>query len=142
MKKDKSYHVVWNLGLIPYGAVLLLCMGGVVLCAIEQAIFMMILMIGFALLAALILLTSPWYFVFSEECLRIVYHFGQKEIIPWEDIKAIRKKGRWLGFGGGFPHYEIDYPKNEKRMFFVYGEIPKTGKTQKLVQRYYKRELK
>ena len=93
---------------------------------------------GLALLAPVVCFCiSPLYFVFSDEGVEIVYHFGQREYIKWNEIRDISLMGSWLSRGGGPPHYVITYPRKEKRPFFVAGEISKTGKTKKLLKKYY-----
>ena len=84
---------------------------------------------------------SPLYFVFSDEYIEIVYNFGQREKIKWNDIRNISLMGSWIGAGGGLPHYVIAYPKKEKRLFFVVGEITKSTKTTKLIKKYYKKRI-
>ena len=109
--------------------------------AIEQEIG---LSIGFAvatLLPVFVLLISPLYVVFSDEEIEIVYIMGQKEIIKWKNIRYIRLNGAWISRGGGFPHYEVAYPTDVKRAFFVRGEIPKTRKTKKYIKIYYKKDI-
>ena len=49
--------------------------------------------------------------------------------------------GTAIGAGGGLPHYVIAYPKKDKRLFFVVGEIPKTRKTKKFIEKYYKKKI-
>ena len=96
---------------------------------------------SFVLLLVFVLAFSPLYFVFSDEYVEIVYNFGQREIIKWKDIRTISLMGSWIGAGGGSPHYVFAYPRKEKRLFFVVGEIPKTRKTKKLIEKYYKRKI-
>ena len=104
--------------------------------------------IGFCIAFSLLLLLpvfvaviSPLYYVFSEDCLEIVYNFGIREQIKWTKIKNISLMGRWFGQFGPPPHYAISYTGKEKRPFFVAGQVAKTGKTKKLMKRYYKREI-
>ena len=66
---------------------------------------------------------------------------GQKEIIKWKNIRYIRLNGAWISRGGGFPHYEVAYPTDVKRAFFIRGEIPKTRKTKKYIKMYYKKDI-
>ena len=66
---------------------------------------------------------------------------GQREIIRWKNIRYIRLNGAWVTRGEGLPHYEIAYPTNVKRAFFVRGEIPKTRKTKKYIKKYYKKDI-
>jgi len=95
----------------------------------------------FVLLPVFVFAISPLYFVFSDECVEIVYNFGQREKIKWSDIRNISLMGSWIGGGRGFPHYEIAYPKKEKGLFFVVGEIQKTRKTKRFIEKYYKKKI-
>ena len=109
--------------------------------AIEQEIG---LSIGFAvatLLPVFVFLISPLYVTFSNEEIEIIYILGQREIIKWKNIRCIYLNGSWFSGGGGPPHYELAYPTNVKRAFFVRGEIPKTRKTQKYIKMYYKKDI-
>ena len=102
------------------------------------------LSIGFAvatLLPIFAFLISPLYITFSDEEIEIVYIMGQREIIKWKNIRRIYLNGFWISRGGGLPHYEVAYPTNVKRAFFVRGEIPKTRKTKKYIKMYYKKEI-
>lgn len=49
--------------------------------------------------------------------------------------------GSWISLGLGLPHYVISYPRKEKRLFFVVGEIQKTRKTKKYIEKYYKKKI-
>ena len=110
-------------------------------CAMEQEIGLSVAFAVLILLPLLVFAISPVYFVFSDECIEIVYNFGQRETIKWSDIRSISIVGYWIGKGGGLPHYVIAYPIKEKRLFFVSGEIPKTRKTKKLIEMYYKKKI-
>ena len=99
--------------------------------------------IGFAVVALFplfVFFISPLYFVFSDDEVKIVYHFGQKEVIQWNAVKKISLVGSWIG-GGGMPHYIFSYPTKENPLFFVRGEIPQTRKTKKLIRVYYKSDV-
>ena len=101
------------------------------------------LTVGFfvaALLPVFGFLIFPVYYVFSEESVKIIYLWGQIEEIEWSSIRSIALYGSWSG-GGGPPHYEIAYPTNKKRAFFVNGEISKTRKTKRLIKKYYKKNI-
>lgn len=110
--------------------------------AMEQEIGLSIAFALLILLPLFVFAISPLYFVFSDGCIEIVYNFGQRETIKWSDIKSISVVGHWIGKGGGLPHYVIAYPRKEKRLFFVIGEIPKTRKTKKLIEKYYNKKIK
>lgn len=104
--------------------------------------------IGFSIVGSILVLIpilfvfmiSPLYITFSEESVEIIYNFGQREQILWNDIRSITLRGGWI-VGNGFPRYEVAYPRNGKRWFFVDGDIPKTRKTKKLIKMYYKKEI-
>ena len=110
-------------------------------CAIDSDIGSSIMFGVFILLPVFVFAISPLYFVFSDECIEIIYNFGQREIIKWNDVRNISLMGSWVGGGGGLPHYVIAYPKKEKRPFFVVGEITKSAKTTKLIKKYYKKKI-
>ena len=109
-------------------------------CAIESDIGLSIMFGIFVLLPVFVFAISPFYFVFSDECVEIVYNFGQREKIKWSDIRNISLMGSWIG-ACGLPHYVIAYPKKDKRLFFVVGEIQKTRKTKKFIEKYYKKKI-
>lgn len=105
-------------------------------CFMEKTIVMGVIFALITLITAAVFLTSPLYFVFSEESVEIVYNFGQREKIIWDDVISIKKGGGWIK-GNGYPHYAVDYPKPEKQKFFMIGEIAKTIRTRKLLALYY-----
>ncbi len=118
----------------------LLFVAAAIVCVLEQAVGPAI---GFGiatLLPVFVFLISPLYFIFDDQAVKIVYHFGQSEIIAWNSIRSISLSGSWM-LGGGLPHYTIAFPRGEKRAFFVNGEIPKTGRTKKLIGLYYKKKI-
>lgn len=85
-----------------------------------------------------IILISPVYYVFSAENLIICHPFKRREIIHWQDISNINEYGSWLSPGLiGLPHYKIFY-RHEKEILFLDGEICKSRKTKRLLQKYYK----
>ena len=141
MKKTKQKHYAFNTQLLFVIAFFIVFLVLSICAAIEQEIG---LSIGFAvatLLPVFVLLISPLYVVFSDEEIEIVYIMGQKEIIKWKNIRYIRLNGAWISRGGGFPHYEVAYPTDVKRAFFVRGEIPKIRKTKKYIKLYYKKDI-
>ena len=102
------------------------------------------LAIGFGiatLLPIFVFLISPLYTVFSYKEVKIVYVMGQKEIIRWTDVRNITSYGSFFSKYEPLPYYELSYPKNKKRPFFVKGEIPKTFKTKKLIKKLYRGTL-
>ena len=141
MKKTKQKHYAFNTQLLFVIAFFVVFLVLSICAAIEQEIG---LSIGFAvatLLPVFVLLISPLYVVFSDEEIEIVYIMGQREFIKWKNIRYIRLNGVWISRGGGFPHYEVAYPTDVKRAFFVRGEIPKTRKTKKYIKMYYKKDI-
>ena len=141
MKKTKQKHYAFNTQLFFVIALFAIFLVLSICAAIEREIG---LLIGFAvatLLPIFVFLISPLYTAFSDEEIEIVYILGQKEIIRWKNIRYIRLNGSWISRGGGLPHYEVAYPTNVKRAFFVSGEIPKTRKTKKYIKMYYKKDI-
>ena len=141
MKKTKQKHYAFNTQLFFVIAFFVVFLVLSICAAIEQEIG---LSIGFAvatLLPVFVLLISPLYVVFSNEEIEIVYIMGQREFIKWKNIRYIRLNGSWISRGEGLPHYELAYPANVKRAFFVRGEIPKTRKTKKYIKMYYKKDI-
>ncbi len=134
-------HIVLNTHLILCLFLFIVFIGLSISCALKKEIGLSIMFGIFVLLPIFVFAISPLYFVFSNECVQIIYNFGQKEKIKWSDIRNISLMGSWIGAGGGLPHYNIAYPKKEKRLFFVVGEIQKTRKTKKLIEKYYKKKI-
>ena len=137
---DKK-HIAFNTHLILCFFLFVVFLGLSISCAIGKEIVFSIIFAILVLLPMFMFAISPLYFVFSEECVEIIYHFGQRETIKWRDIRNISRMGGWVTPGGGLPHYVIAYPQKEKRVFFVAGEIPVTRKTKKLIIKYYKGEF-
>ena len=141
MKKTKQKHYAFNTQLFFVIALFAIFLVLSICAAIEREIG---LSIGFAvatLLPVFVILISPLYTAFSDKEIEIVYILGQKEIIRWKNIRYIRLNGAWISRGGGLPHYEVAYPTNVKRAFFVRGEIPKIRKTKKYIKMYYKKDI-
>ncbi len=134
-------HIALNTHLILCLFLFIIFIGLSISCALEKEIGLSIMFGIFVLLPIFVFAISPLYFVFSDECVQIIYNFGQKEKIKWSDIRNISLMGSWIGAGGGLPHYNIAYPKKEKRLFFVVGEIQKTRKTKKLIEKYYEKKI-
>ncbi len=124
-------HIAFNTHLILCVVLFVIFIGLSISCAIEKEIGFSIMFAICTLLPLFTFAISPLYFVFSDECVEIIYNFGQKEIIKWNDIKKISLMGSWIGRGGGPPHYVIAYPQKENRLFFVVGEIQKNKKNKK-----------
>lgn len=113
----------------------------VIFCIRERAVW---LAIGFSIVSLfplLAFLISPLYYVFTEESVDIIYLWGQREEIQWRAIKRITRCGSWTARGGATPHYHISYSGNQKRAFFMDGDISKTRKTEKLLHRYYGNQI-
>ena len=141
MKKAKQKHYAFNTQLFFVIAFFIIFLVLSICAAIEREVG---LSIGFAvatLLPVFVFLISPLYIAFSDEEIEIVYIMGQREIIKWRNIRCIYFNSSWVSRGGGFPHYEVAYPTNVKRAFFVRGEIPKTRKAKKYIKMYYKKEI-
>ena len=130
-------HIALNTHLVLCFFLFVVFVGLSISCAIDSDIGLSIMFGVFILLPVFVFAISPLYFVFSDECIEIVYNFGQREIIKWNDVRNISLVGSWTG--GGLPHYVIAYPQKEKRPFFILGEIQKTRKTKKLIEKYYKK---
>ena len=108
-------------------------------CAIENNMGLCVAFAIFAIVPIFVFFISPLCFVFSDEGVEIIYHFGQRENIKWNEIRSITQTGSWVG--SGMPCYEIAYPCREKRWFFVCGSINKMPKTTRLIKKYYKKEI-
>lgn len=112
-----------------------------ILCVGEGEIGLSVLFGTVALVPVVVFFLSSLYVTFAEDGIEIVYHFGLKENIRWSDIRNISVRGSWIGKGGGLPNYEIAYPCKEQKPFFVVGKIPKTRKTKRYIEQYYKRNI-
>lgn len=85
-----------------------------------------------------LLFILPTYYVFSSESVVICHPFKRRETIYWEDIRSINKYGSWSNPKFmGLPHYKIYY-RHEKEVLFLNGEICRSRKTKRLLQKYYK----
>ena len=134
-------HIALNTHLIFFAAFFLVILGIFEACVRAKEIGLSIGFGLFLLAPVFGFLISPLYFGFSDEYVEIVYHFGLREQIKWNEIKSITRMGSWILKSDGFPRYEILYPSKEKHPFFVVGEIAKTRRTKKLIRQYYKREI-
>ena len=141
MKKTTQKHHAFNTQLFFVTAFFIIFLILSVCAAIEYEVGLSIGFTVATLLPIFVFLISPLYVTFSDEEIEIIYILGQKEIIKWKNIRYIRLNGAWISRGGGLPHYEVAYPTNAKRAFFVRGEIPKTRKTKKYIKMYYKKEI-
>lgn len=85
-----------------------------------------------------LLLISPTFYVFSKENVVICHPFKRRETICWEDIRSIKRYRSLYNRGGiGYNHYKIYY-RHEKEVLFLNGEICRSRKTKRLLQKYYK----
>ena len=141
MNKIKQKYSAFNTQLFFVVAMFLVFLVLSICAAVEREVG---LAIGFALATLLpifVFLISPLYVVFSDEEIEIVYILGQREVIKWNSVRSISLNGAWISRGSGLPHYVVAYPTNEKRPFFVRGEIPKTRKTKRYIKKYYKKDI-
>ena len=100
--------------------------------------------VGFAVAALLPLFVfaiSPMYYVFSEDRLEIIYLWNQKEVIKWSMVNSITFDGSWISKYSSPPHYHIAYCSKNKTVFFLDGDVSKTGRTKKLIAKYYKKSI-
>lgn len=141
MKRTNEKYIALNTHLILVLILFITLLSLFISGAIEQDMELCVFSVIFLLVPICAFLVSPLYIVFSDRYVEIVYNFGQREIIKWCDIRKIYIMGSWIQNSGGPPHYVIVYPRYEKRLFFVNGEIPKTRKTKRLLKRYYKKEI-
>ena len=96
-----------------------------------------------SLVIIFLLVIFPLYYVFSDECVEIIYTFGIKEKIKWKEIDVIIV---WNWSVGSLrvpdpPNYMIVYPKKKKLPFFAMGYIAKNRRTTTLIKKYYKKEI-
>ena len=112
-----------------------------IVCIIEKEVWLSVGFFVAALLPLFVFLVSPLYYVFSKESVEIIYLWGQKEEIQWDEIRSITRFGGWFSLGGGTSRYNIAYPTDKKRAFFINGDVYKTRKTKELIQKYYKRNI-
>ena len=91
----------------------------------------------FCLLPAFVFAISPLCYIFDEKAVTIVYFFGLRETVSWSSIRDIYEIGGWFLHSVGTPRYVLSYPKKEKQVFFMLGEISKTRKTTEFIKRYY-----
>ncbi len=89
-----------------------------------------------------VLLISPTHYVFSEENVVICHPFNRKETICWGAIRNIKiYRGWFYRIGIGYNHYKIYY-RHEKERIFLNGEICRSRRTQRFLQKYYKGNVK
>lgn len=78
------------------------------------------------------IMLSPLRYIFTKKDVTIVYCFGVKERVEWYEVKRIALVGK---------HYKLQYKPKRKYPFFVSGEIIKTRKTKKYLNKLYKKEI-
>ena len=104
---------------------------------IEEPIFI-VGGIVIALIFVFLLLVSPTHYVFTNESLVICHPFRRRETILWEDVTGVHSFGSWFRRSlFGLPHYKIYY-RHEKEVVFLNGEICRSRRTKRLLQKYYK----
>ena len=114
--------------------------GAVVTSGDGGTVFETVLCYVFAALFILTILISPLRFIFTGESVTIVYCLGVKERILWSEVREIYSEGSVFG-GGGLPRYNVVYPCENKRLFFVNGEITKTKRTGRLLKKFWGKEI-
>lgn len=95
-------------------------------------IFFMLL----ALLPIFIIVVSPLRYEYSKKSVTIVYVLGDREIIPWTSVRNITLYGSWISHLGSFPYYQVAYG-HKKQKFYMNGEITKSRKNKKLIEKFY-----
>lgn len=135
-KKVKQKQIALNNFLFLCIALFIVFLGLSIISAFENEVALSIAFSVFALLPTFVFAISPLYYIFSKEELIIVYNFGQRELIKWDNIRSITLMGSWIG--RSIPHYSFAYPRKDKRLFFIAGEVCKTPKTTRLIRTYYK----
>ena len=136
----QNKHIAINTHLILWLVLILAFLGLSVGSAMDSEAGLCIAFAVLALVPLFVFLISPFCVVFDKNCVEIIYVLGAREQIRWGEIRNITRFGSWL-VGGGSPHFAVAYRQDEKRPFFVRGEIPKTRKTEKLIRKYYKVEI-
>ena len=77
----------------------------------DEEIWLAVGFAAFTLLPLFVFLISPMYYVFSEESVKIIYLWGEKEEIEWTFVRSIETEGSWMVGRMGFPHYHVAYRK-------------------------------
>lgn len=108
---------------------------------IEEAIFVVV-GIAIVLIFVFLLLISPTHYIFTNEKLIICHPFKRRETILWEDVTGVNSFGSWFRRSlFGLPHYKIYY-RHKKEIVFLNGEICRSRRTKKLLEKYYKGNVK
>lgn len=138
---DKKKQIAINTHLVFIVVMYILFILLAIFSAKDREIWLAVGFAVFTLLPLFVFLISPMYYVFSEKSVKIIYLWAQKEEIEWNSVRSIELEGSWMVRRRGFPHYHLAYPKSEKTPFFVCGDISKTRKTKKLIEKYYKKHI-
>lgn len=139
-RRDNQKQIALNTHLILCLILFIAFLGLSISCAVESKIAMSFMFAVFTLLPIFVFAISPLYFIFSADDVVIVYNFRQRETIKWDFVRSIYQSGSWIGTGG-LPHYVFEYPRKEKRLFFIVGEIPKNATTTTLIKKYCKKKI-
>lgn len=89
-----------------------------------------------ALLPIFIIVVSPLRYEYSKKSVTIVYVFGDREIIPWTSVRNITLYGSWISHLDCLPYYQVVYG-HKKQKFYMNGEIIKSRKNKKLIEKFY-----
>ena len=143
MKKqtNSSQHIAWNTHVLLYILMSFMFAALSISCFMWNEIVSGIVFVLFVLLDVFVFLISPQVVIFTDELVEIVYCFHQRLSIRWCDVRNIYAVGSWVAKGGGLPRYVIAYPEKEKRSFFVKAEIPKTRRTSRFLNRFYRKKI-
>ncbi len=89
-----------------------------------------------ALIPIFIIVVSPLRYEYSKKSVIIVYVLGDREIIPWSSVRNITLYGSWISHLDCFPYYQVAYG-HKKQKFYMNGEITKSRKNKKLIEKFY-----
>lgn len=89
-----------------------------------------------ALIPIFIIVVSPLRYEYSKKSVIIVYVLGDREIIPWTSVRNITLYGSWISHIDCFPYYQVAYG-HKKQKFYMNGEITKSRKNKKLIEKFY-----
>lgn len=91
-------------------------------------------------IGAFLFVISPVYYLFGKRGVTIVYLLGDREVIPWGSVRSITAGGSYISKYDALPHFTVAYPHTGGR-FYMRGEIAKTRKTRRLLEKYYRGQL-
>ncbi|MBQ7829052.1 MAG: hypothetical protein IJ345_02145 [Clostridia bacterium] len=89
-----------------------------------------------ALIPIFIIVVSPLRYEYSKKSVTIVYVLGDREIIPWTSVRNITLYGSWISHLDCLPYYQVAYG-HKKQKFYMNGEIIKSRKNKKLIEKFY-----